>query len=163
MRRKRATLNVFERIEQKFIPEPNSGCWLWTGALSTGGYGMIGNIGGSKYAHRILYEQQFGPIPKGLELDHLCRVRCCVNPAHLEAVTRRENIMRGIAPSAKQAKQTHCKNGHPLSGENLIVWKTRWGVQRQCKICRNAYLERNRESRNAYCRNYYYARKGIEK
>lgn len=150
---------LHERIEQKYIPEPNSGCWLWTGALSTGGYGMIGTNKKVRYAHKLLFEEKFGPVPEGLELDHLCRVRGCVNPDHLEAVTRRENIMRGIGPSAMQAKQTHCKNGHPLSGENLVTNKGKYGPMRQCKTCRIKYLEENKTQRNAYCRAYYYAHK----
>ena len=154
-----STLTVFERIEQKFIPEPNSGCWLWIGSVSTGGYGLIGLNKKVRPAHRILYEQKFGPIPVGLEIDHLCRTRCCVNPDHLEAVTRRENIMRGLGPSARQAKQTHCKNGHPLAGENLVINKGKYGPMRQCKTCRLEYLNKNRERRNAQSRAYYYSTK----
>jgi HNH endonuclease len=93
--------SVFERIEEKILPEPNSGCWLWSGCVGSHGYAQIAVKHGTTVVHKILYEQKFGPVPKGLELDHLCRVRCCVNPDHLETVTRRENIRRGISPAAK--------------------------------------------------------------
>lgn len=127
---------LVDRIMRLSTPEPNSGCWLWTGSVSKGGYGKV-LIAGCKtgYAHRLLYEALVSPIPDGLDLDHLCRVRCCVNPGHLEPVTRKVNIHRGESPASQHARKTHCANGHPLSGENL---KRREGGWRRCLICRRA-------------------------
>lgn len=82
----------------KILPEPNSGCWFWMGGLSERDYGVIYlERGRSIRAHRIAYEMTRGPIPEGLVIDHLCRVHCCVNPDHLEAVTQGENVRRGEA------------------------------------------------------------------
>jgi len=78
-----------------FVPEPNTGCWLWTLSIKPKGYGQIKNAGRLAYAHRIAYQLLRGPIPKGMTIDHLCRVRCCVNPDHMEVVTNRTNVLRG--------------------------------------------------------------------
>lgn len=95
-----------DRIRAYSIRTPG-GCWLWQGALNTKGYAVlsVGGRGGRRhYAHRLSYEIHVGPIPAGLQIDHLCRVRRCVNPAHLEPVTNRENVLRGIA--ARQLEAT---------------------------------------------------------
>src|SRR2546427_313621 len=90
------------------------GCHEWRGALVGDGYGQF-SIGRKRIpAHRFAYESSKGPIPKGLTIDHLCRNLRCVNPLHLEAVTLKENILRGTSFSAKRAKQTQCKHGHTL-------------------------------------------------
>ena len=107
-------------------------CWLWTGAKSTGGYGRIYWSGKLLQAHRVVYELERGPIPDGLELDHLCRVRSCVNPDHLEPVTSRENLLRGVGASAANARRTACENGHEFTPENTY----RWRGTRGCKTCR---------------------------
>ena len=86
--------SVQERLERQCIPEPNSGCWLWTGAIYASGYGGLQHKGRSQYAHRVSYEIFVGPIPNGHDIDHLCRLRLCVNPEYLQAVTRRENLLR---------------------------------------------------------------------
>ncbi|MFZ2886530.1 MAG: HNH endonuclease signature motif containing protein [Minisyncoccia bacterium] len=106
-------------------------CWLWTGAKRSG-YGRVAIKRKVYQAHRIAYEKEHGPIPKGLTLDHLCRVPSCVNPDHLEAVTRGENVLRGIGIAAMNARKTHCKRGHELAGENL---KIQVGGGRTCRIC----------------------------
>ena len=128
-----------ERFEEKYEPEPNSGCWLWTGCVRKDGYAIIHNKT-DQYAHRVSYKLYKGEIPIDLELDHLCRVRCCVNPNHLEAVTAKENVLRGNGPKSlgirskeKQLSKTHCPQGHPYSGDNL--YKTPDG-RRDCRICR---------------------------
>lgn len=109
-------------------------CWLWQGKVSAGGYGEAGSkFNGTIMAHRIMYEWVVGPIPEGLVIDHLCRVRLCVNPAHLEAVTEKENILRGTGPTAIRARKTHCKYGHPLAGANVYRYKN--SPYRQCGIC----------------------------
>lgn len=89
-----------ERIYQKIIPEPNSGCWLWMGSSWGKGYGncRVRENGASKVkiAHRVVFEMERGPIPEGKHLDHLCRNPACVNPDHLEPVTLHENLFRGV-------------------------------------------------------------------
>lgn len=121
--------SLSEKFWSKVEPEPNSGCWLWSGWAQTryGGFGRHG------LAHRVAYETLTGKVPVGLELDHLCRVTMCVNPYHLEPVTHKENLLRGKTVAAKHAQQTHCHNGHALTGLNLYI---RPGGQRSCMMCR---------------------------
>ena len=114
-----------------------SGCWDWVGGTINGGYGRMWYNGKQRLAHRAMYEQLHGPIPDDLQCDHLCRNRLCVNPAHMEIVTQRENILRGQGIAAKHARRTHCSSGHPLSGDNLVVARLRYG-SRICRICNNA-------------------------
>lgn len=123
-------------------------CWLWT-ASTNKGYGQI-RLGGSSrkmlLAHRVAYEMLVGPIPEGLQLDHLCRVTLCVNPKHLEPVTLQENVLRGENFIAKKARQTECLRGHPLSGANLYTDSKGY---RKCKICNNESRKRSRRRRKA--------------
>lgn len=114
-----------------------SGCWIYTGALMPTGYGHSSRNG---YAHREAYEAVNGQIAPGLTIDHLCRVRKCVNPAHLEAVTQRENTLRSpIAVAAINARKTHCKRGHEFTPEN--TYTPRSGA-RICRACRKDYQRR---------------------
>ena len=106
--------------------EPDE-CWLWTGCQTPKGYGRFAH----RRAHRMAYEYLVGPIPEGLVIDHLCRVRHCVNPAHMEVVTAGENVLRGIGVSAKNRTKTHCPQGHPLDGDNLYVNQDK----RMCRKC----------------------------
>jgi len=134
---------LVERLFARISITPS--CWLWTGSVVRGGYGTI-TIGIGKkqrVVHRIVYELFVGPIPEGLQLDHLCRNRACVNPDHLEPVTLKENVLRGRGITAERARQTHCKRGHPLSGENLLLAPG----QRICRTCRSVNQKRYRESR----------------
>lgn len=87
------------RLRQRYV-EDESGCWLWVGECNDNGYGRFSVKGRKVYAHRSSYEIHVGPIPEGLHIDHLCRVRNCVNPEHLEPVTRSENVRRGIRARA---------------------------------------------------------------
>lgn len=124
-----------------------TGCIEWTGALTRAGYGQIRVSSGKRVgAHRVAYGLAKGPIPDGLELDHLCRVRHCINANHLEPVTRRENQRRGVSPAAMNARKASCLRGHPLEGENLILSKD--GERRTCRKCINVskaqYYQRNR-------------------
>lgn len=112
----------------------DSGCMLWLGGLNGVGYGQFYGTGGERiYAHRWSYEHHVGPIPEGLVLDHLCRVRNCVNPDHLEPVTHAENILRGEGPSARHAQKSHCPAGHLYAGRNLYVHPTKG--YRTCREC----------------------------
>lgn len=113
-----------------------SGCWIWLGQLDPGGYGKFDH----GRAHRKAYIEFRGPVPSSQHLDHLCRVRCCVNPDHLESVTPRENTMRSpVAPAAVNARKTHCDKGHPLSGDNLVLRKSNAGPTRGCATCMREY------------------------
>lgn len=136
---------VRERFEDKVMPEPNSGCWLWAGYVSRYGYGLLHQTP-KKYflAHRLAYEFFVGPIPEGLQIDHKCRVRSCVNPAHLEAVTLQENIRRGET-GIHQRTRTHCPHGHPYDEAN--TYRRPSNGTRICRQCyRNKYWERKAAS-----------------
>lgn len=129
-----------ERFDEKWIPDPNSGCYLWLGAISPGKKGLGGvrkhpygifNVNGKlKMSHRFSYERERGEIPKGMFLDHKCRTTLCVNPEHLEPVTPKENTNRGVRYSSTL---THCPKGHEYAGENLYT--TPQGY-RGCRTCR---------------------------
>lgn len=110
-------------------------CWEWTASIRHSGYGCLGVDGKTVYAHRWAWEAANGPIPPGLDIDHLCRNRACVNPTHLEPVTRQENIRRGVGYSALNARRTHCPSGHPYSAANTLLERTRSGLARRCRTC----------------------------
>lgn len=115
------------------IQPTTNGCWCWTGPLHDAGYGRVRVAGQLVYLHRWMYERVVGLIPSGLTIDHLCRVRSCCNPAHLEAVTRGENVLRGMAATAVAWRNRTCVKGHPMHGENLYVSPK---GQSQCRACR---------------------------
>lgn len=135
-----------ERFEKYVSPGPN-GCMEWTGGLNGVGYGQFyaGRSSlsqtGKVYAHRWAYERVKGPIPDGMFLDHLCRNRRCVNPSHLEPVSPRENVIRGISPAAQHSKKTHCPKGHPYLGENLRITNG----ARFCRECARIAAQRARD------------------
>jgi hypothetical protein len=93
-----------------------------------------------------MFEIFKGPISGNLQIDHLCRNRACCNPEHLEAVSRKENILRGKAPSAVNAKKTHCHRGHLLSLENCDKYELKFGI-RKCKICTYELRKARRKSK----------------
>ena len=122
----------------KTSPCPMSGCWLWT-AFCHKGYGRFGNAS-CRRAHVIAYVALVGRVPGGKILDHKCRTRCCVNPMHLEPVTQRVNVLRGIGPSAKNAAKTHCPRGHLYADGSR-----RCGVCRRSDEAKMAHARKERE------------------
>lgn len=119
-------------------------CWVWKGSLWVKGYGRFyhKSLGRKAIrAHRMAYILSRGPIPTGLVIDHLCRNRLCMNPAHMEIVTNKENVLRGIGPTAMRKRKTHCIRGHELAGENVVVRPT---GARRCKVCQ--VLDRRRDA-----------------
>jgi HNH endonuclease len=120
-------------------------CWLWTGG-TTDGYGIFSLDGRSDHAHRVAYRWLVGEPAPGLELDHLCRVRCCVRPDHLEAVTHGVNVRRGVSPWAANAAKTHCDNGHEFTKANTRMYRGR----RICRECaRQSSLDQYYRSKNS--------------
>ena len=156
----RKALTPYQRFEkwirQGTIVEDEGGCWIWMSSRSGGGYGTtvmsaktIGDYTPSKrlrlYVHRWNYEYFIADIPEGLQLDHLCRVRECVNPYHLEPVTRSENIKRGVGVGSQWSSRTHCSAGHEYTPENTA--RDRRDNARVCRACRREYARRKRMRR----------------
>ena len=139
VRRRGPCLPLEQRLER--LTDRSGECWLWV-ARTSDGYGLLTLNGKQRLAHRVSYEFYNGPIPDGLQIDHLCRVRNCINPAHLEPVTAKENRRRTEpfrAPQPSRPPQAECIAGHPLSGDNL-------GVTGDRRYCRECQRRRNRES-----------------
>ena len=109
----------------------SGGCWLWTGGTNGVGYGRIYLRRKRQYVHRLMWEFFNGPIPEGTEIDHLCRNPGCVNPDHLEPVSHRENILRGVGPPAINAAKTECLRGHPFDADNTYDARG----YRACRAC----------------------------
>ncbi len=135
------------RFEAGYEPEPNSGCWIWLRRLTPKGYGRI-QLGGSEvYVHRAAWEFFRGPIPETLEVDHLCGMRCCVNPDHLEPVTHAENVRRSASGEVLRAmmlSKPACPNGHSYAGAPLDA-----NGHRICLICRKAHWKRRNARQGA--------------
>lgn len=121
-------------------------CWPWKGSLASAGYGYISFDNHRFRAHRIAYELVKGEIPDGLVIDHLCRNRACCNPAHLEAVSNRTNVLRGVGPSAEAAVKTHCSSGHSLLDDGDVYIDA--DGHRNCRVCRRIREFKNRPSRS---------------
>lgn len=125
-------------LEERFWSkvDDSGDCWLWTGSRSRSGYGQLAMKPHSPaLAHRIAYQMVKGFIPAGMQLDHLCRNRACVNPDHLEPVDNRTNTLRGVGPTAINAAKTHCKRGHSLADAY---------VSKGMRYCRTCALEKQR-------------------
>jgi hypothetical protein len=139
------------RFWAKVQPDPEAECWLWTAGLYPSGYGQfrVGSVtDGTRRrvsAHRFAYEALVETVKEGLDMDHLCRVRSCCNPKHLEPVTRRENLLRGETIPSRNAGKTHCSHGHPFDAKNTRINKD---GSRTCRRCVVRYVtERRRRLR----------------
>lgn len=140
----RPHLSALERFWDKVNKRGANGCWLWTASTDPKGYGHFSLSGHLIGAHRFAYAQLVGRIPAELEIDHLCRTPACVNPAHLELVTGRENVRRGVGLAAQNMRKICCPSGHMYEGANLyILPKT---GERYCRTCHNL-RDRNKRAK----------------
>lgn len=148
-----------DTLEQRVVRyiEKTPTCWLWRGELRKG-YGRVLFGGGRLSAHRVVYEMEVGPIPEGLVIDHLCRNHACVNPEHMEPVTQRVNVLRGVAPAAANARKTHCLRGHAFDDENTYPVRVGGRGCRACDRRRNNTPKRLAQRRAAYRRKMEVAR-----
>lgn len=138
-----------DRLLAKAVINWETGCWEWIANIDPRGYARIKVDGRKAKSHRVSYEMTYGPIPDGLQIDHLCRVRHCINPAHLEAVTGVENTLRGTGLTAVNARKTHCIRGHEFTPENTYrVGNGRGGFGRGCRACLRMY-DANRRAKSA--------------
>lgn len=145
------------RFDSKHSPSPEphpalgTHCWLWKGGVDRDGYGyfMLPTKPRWQYAHKVSYQTHRGNIPTNMMIDHLCRVRNCVNPDHLEIVTPQVNVLRGISFAAKNAVKTHCNHGHEFSKSNII--KDRNG-NRNCRECARGYSREYQRRKRASAR-----------
>lgn len=128
------TAPLFERLRSRIHVDLNTGCWLICSRNDD--YASLRRNGREEKAHRVAYELLVGPIPEGFTIDHLCRRKNCVNPNHLEAVTNRENVLRGVGATAHNAAKTECIRGHPFDETNTYFHPRR--LERRCRICQRA-------------------------
>jgi hypothetical protein len=128
-------MGTLERLMTKI--EVVGDCWDWKACMHHTGYGSVKYRGKNQPAHRVLYLLLVGPVPAGLQLDHLCRRTSCVNPMHMEPVTGRVNTMRGNSFSAVNARKTHCLRGHPFDEANTHVRPSGRRLCRKCDVIRH--------------------------
>jgi len=152
-----------ERLLSRIRIDDN-GCWIWTGSLNAKGYGTICLRARHWATHRLLYVAMIGHVATYLVLDHLCRVPACCNPWHLEVVTQAVNIQRADMPSGANhcnGRLTHCKYGHPFSGDNVYYYEVEGHVYRVCRTCAARRTAKHRRRRNAALRAARLAQRGI--
>ncbi len=141
-------VTAIEYFWKRAVTSPD--CWQWAGTISDKGYGIL-SLASELHprrcrAARFAYSYFIGPIPEGMVIDHLCRNRGCVNPFHLEAISNKENIMRGICPSSINAKKTQCYRGHPYSPQTLKVFRDGFRRCFECIKLEPSYLKRNKNT-----------------
>lgn len=148
---------IIERLDQRTYKDPNSGCWIWEGSLTHKGYASCGYTLFKEFStgHRLTYFLYRGQIPKSLVVDHLCRVRCCINPWHLELVTAVENTKRGIIipDQTRNGRKTHCIYGHEFNEKNTYhhTDSATGNPARTCRVCQMLYQRRRRERLKLEC------------
>jgi len=144
-----ASLPNLPRHMLRRISEGPGNCWILRGSAKHHPYGYqsVSINNSSVLAHRFAYETLVGPIPEGLQIDHLCKVTSCVNPEHMEAVTGEVNVARSNCTSAVNSRKTHCKYGHELSGSNLYIRPD--NGKRQCKACANQRSSAHKRKRSS--------------
>lgn len=128
----------------------SSECWTWSGSLDTSGYGLFRD-GKLWKAHRWAWTRTVGPIPPRMQIDHLCRNRACVNPDHMEVVTQRENMRRGTGFSARNARKTHCPQGHEYTPDNTVIFPSQ-PTSRRCLTCTRKWSRESERRRRAKLR-----------
>lgn len=158
--------DVRQWIAESITVDDATGCWNWAKPLLPSGYGRVWG----EMAHRLSYQAHVGPIGKGLDIDHLCRNRACVNPIHLEPVTRKDNLARGVGIELQKERarqRTHCERGHVMDEANTYV-RTSDGI-RECRACRlltnRAKYKSNKDDINARKREWRrkWREKGVRK
>lgn len=139
-----------QRFIAKIIVQEN-GCWYWQGGRDKKGYGKFWWDKQTGRAPRFAYIAYKGSIPENLELDHLCRTTCCVNPDCLEAVTRKENLRRGESPVGLNYRKKYCIHGHAFTEENTLVMQLPDGPERSCRTCTRERMRAIRAKRAKVC------------
>lgn len=139
---------VIDRFFEKV--KITSHCWIWNASKNEDGYGLFRFNGKVRRAHQFSYKLYKGKLKDGCEIDHICKNRSCVNPYHMEGVTHKENTLRGNTVGGVYARRTHCKSGHPFTGEN--VYSRGPGLGRGCRACNkiwNMNKKARKEAKNA--------------
>ncbi len=136
--------NTIENVLRRLMPIPESGCMVWEGCTDERGYGLVTFHRKGWRVHRLVWEHFNGPIPEGLELDHLCRVHPCSNVHHLEPTTSQVNILRGVGPAAICARKTECLRGHAFDELNTYIDSL---GRRICRACRSANVGKWKKNR----------------